>query len=152
MILAFKGMFGAHFSPDIILGITEFKKPINGQSVCRAVNGRVVANRHLLNRKLFGYTVIDSYKAVMKLSVDEFKQLYGLSSERALVFTRVTTGRTPMVAVKVIGITPGMVVLHGPLKRVDPLGIRLAESLHVPLVHSHVPSVDELLEKLRHLE
>jgi putative transcriptional regulator len=140
-----------HLPPDVILGLKEFRRPVDGRKLSRAVRGRAVANPQLLSRNLFGFTVIDSYKAALRLSAEEFKQLYGLTSERALVFTGVTTGRTPMVAIKVIGITPGMVVLHGSLRRVDPLGIKLAQELKVPLVRSELPSVEELLLRLNEL-
>jgi len=146
---AFTHMFGTRLPPDIVLDIREFKEPVSGKVLCKALDGEAVANRGLLDRKLFGYTVVDSYKAVLGLSSDEFTRLYGLTTERALVFTGITTGRSPMVAIKVIGITPGMVVLQGELKQVDPLGIKIAELLHLPLVWSKIPSVGELLEKLQ---
>lgn len=146
---AFAHMFGTQLPPDIVLDIREFKEPVDGRTICEVVAGEVAANEELLDQKLFGYTVIDSYKAVLGLSADEFTRLYGLTTERALVFTGVTTGRSPMVAIKVIGITPGMVILHGSLQTVDPLGIKIAEILRVPLVVSRLPSVSDLLEKLR---
>lgn len=146
---AFVHMFGTQLSPDIVLDIREFKEPIDGKVLCKAVEGEVVVNKDLLHQKLFGYTIVDSYKAVLGLSVDEFRRLYGLTTERALVFTGVTTGRSPMVAIKVMGITPGMVIFHGELKQVDPLGVKIAEILRVPLVVSKLPSVNDLLEGLR---
>jgi putative transcriptional regulator len=146
---AFVHMFGSQLPPDVVLDIREFKEPIDGRALCKAVAGEAVVNKALLRQRLFGYTVIDSYKAVVKLSSDEFTRLYGLTAERALIFTGVTTGRSPMVAIKVIGITPGMVIFHGELKQVDPLGMKIAEILRVPLVVSKLPSVDNLLENLR---
>lgn len=146
---AFIHMFGTQLQPDIVLDIREFKKPVEGKILCKAVEGNVVLNKALLNQKLFGYTVIDSYKAVLGLSADEFRRLYGLTTERALVFAGVTTGRSPMVAIKVMGITPGMVIFHGKLKEVDQLGMKIAEILRVPLVISKLPSVNGLLERLR---
>ena len=145
----FSHVFGTQLPPDVVLEIREFGEPTDGKTVCRAVDGNVVANKDLLDQKLFGYTIIDSYKAVLGLSADDFKRLYGLTTERALVFTGVTTGRSPLVAVKVIGITPGMVILHGQLKRVDALGVKIAELLRVPLVVSKLPSVGGLIEGLR---
>ncbi|TKJ27263.1 MAG: transcriptional regulator [Hadesarchaea archaeon B3_Hades] len=145
----FAKVFGTQLPPDVVLEIREFGEPTNGKTICKAVDGDVAANKDLLSQKLFGYTIIDSYKAVLGLSVDDFRRLYGLTTERALVFTGVTTGRSPMVAVKVIGITPGMVILHGELKRVDALGVKIAELLRVPLVISRLPSVGDLLEGLR---
>lgn len=146
---AFIHVFGTQLPPDVVLEIREFREPIDGKIICKAVGGEVVANKELLGQKLFGYTIIDSYKAILGLSADDFRRLYGLTTERALVFTGVTTGRSPMVAVKVIGITPGMVILHGELKSVDALGVKIAEILRVPLIISNLPSVSELLEGLR---
>ncbi len=145
----FAQVFGTQLPPDVVLEIREFGEPTDGKIICKAVDGDVAANKDLLTQKLFGYTLIDSYKAVLGLSADDFRRLYGLTTERALVFTGVTTGRSPMVAVKVIGITPGMVILHGELKRVDALGVKIAELLRVPLVISKLPSVGALLEGLR---
>lgn len=145
----FSHVFGGQLPPDVVLEIREFSEPVDGKVICKAVGGEAVANKELLDRKLFGYTVIDSPKAVLGLSSDDFRRLYGLTTERALVFTGVTTGRSPMVAVKVIGITPGMVVMHGELKEADALGIKIAEILKVPLVISKLTSVAGLLEALR---
>jgi putative transcriptional regulator len=145
----FTQVFGTQLPPDVVLEIREFGEPTDGKTICKAVDGNIIVNKDLLSQKLFGYTIIDSYKAVLGLSADDFRRLYGLTTERALVFTGVTTGRSPMVAVKVIGITPGMVILHGELKRVDALGVKIAELLRVPLVISRLPSVGDLLEGLR---
>jgi putative transcriptional regulator len=145
----FAHVFGAQLPPDVVLEIREFVKPVEGKAICKAVEGEVIANKDLIGQKLFGYTIIDSHKAILGLSADDFKRLYGLTTERALVFTGVTMGRSPMVAVKVMGITPGMVILHGELKHVDALGVKIAEILRVPLIVSKLPSVGDLLEGLR---
>ncbi len=72
-----------------------------------------------------------------------------MTTERALVFTGVTTGRSPMIAIKVKGITPGVVVIHGEIKEVDPLAVKIAEILRVPLIVSKITAVNELIEKLK---
>jgi putative transcriptional regulator len=141
--------FGTQLPPDVVLDIREFGKPVEGKKLCKAIKGDMVVNSDLLGQKLFGYTVIDSPKAVINLSAEDFMRLYGLTTERALVFTGVTTGRSPMVAIKVRGITPGVVILHGKLKKADELGKKIAENLRVPLVISRVRTVEELLERLR---
>lgn len=148
---AFVRVFGTRLPSDVVLDLREFKRPVEGKVVCKAVEGEVVANKDALSHKLFGYTIIDSYKAVVKLTSEEFVKLYGLTAERVLAFTGVTTGRSPLVAIKVIGITPGMVILHGKLQQVDPLGVKIAELLRVPLVLSKLQTPQTLLEKLRKL-
>lgn len=149
MFNVFSQVFGTQLPPEVVLEIREYTMPVDGRTITKAVGGEVVANRELLDRKLFGYTVIDSPKAILALSPEDFRRLYGLTTERAIVFTGVTAGRSPLVAVKVIGITPGMVILHGSIKTPDELGVKIAEILRVPLVISRVPSVSDLLSGLR---
>ena len=60
-----------------------------------------------------GHTIIDSIEAIRRLSSDEFYNLYGESTNRALVFTNVTRGESPLVAMRVVKPTPHAVVLHG---------------------------------------
>ncbi len=48
-----------------------------------------------------------------QLSGEEFYDLYGRSTNRALVFTSVTRGESPLVALRVVTPTPHAVVLHG---------------------------------------
>jgi len=73
----------------------------------------------------------------------------GLTSERAIVFTNVERGRSPMIAIRVAPIKPAVVILHGPKRSVDPLAIVLADREHIPLVLSLASYVDEIVEKLR---
>lgn len=143
--------FGTQLPPDVVLDIREFGKPVEGKKLCKEIKGDTVVNSDLLGQKLFGYTVIDSPKAVINLSAEDFMRLYGLTTERALVFTGVTTGRSPMVAIKVRGITPGVVILHGKIKKADELGKKIAENLRVPLVISRVRTVEGLLKRLRNV-
>jgi putative transcriptional regulator len=60
-----------------------------------------------------GHTVINSVGAIKRLSSEEFYRLYGQSTNRALVFTGVTRGESPLVALRVVTPTPSAVVLHG---------------------------------------
>ncbi len=60
-----------------------------------------------------GHTIIDSIEAIQKLSSDEFYNLYGQSTNRALVFTNVTRGESPLVALRVVKPSPHAVILHG---------------------------------------
>jgi len=59
-----------------------------------------------------GYTVIDSMKAIVEMLPDQFQKIYGRSTARALIFTGVRSGKSPMVAVRVSNLKPGAVVLQ----------------------------------------
>ncbi len=136
--------------PGVLLDMKEFSAPLKARALIDQIGGEVVFGEHLLDREIFGYTVIDSVRAIVELSRDDFIRFYGLTSERALVFTRVALGRSPFVAIKVGGINPGIVVLHGEgLQKVDELGRRIAESENIPLVIARAPTVEELVKRLR---
>ncbi|MFQ5814991.1 MAG: transcriptional regulator, partial [Candidatus Hydrothermarchaeaceae archaeon] len=136
------------FGLEGVIEIKEFMSPVKASGILRAVRGKVIANEDLLNKDLFGYTILDSVKAILELTVEEFHRIYGMSSERALVFTHVSSGRSPFIAIKVSSLKPGMVVLHG-LDKVDPLGIKIAERERIPVVLSTIEDIDELTESLR---
>ncbi|HWQ17057.1 MAG TPA: helix-turn-helix domain-containing protein [Sulfolobales archaeon] len=132
---------------EAVIDSKEFEIPMQIDTLITRVKG-VLLNATYKDRELYGYTVIDSIKAISTLSGNEFWNIMGMTSERALIFTSVTTGRSPMIAVRVAPIKPASVVLHG-TKRVDPLAIYLAESEGIPLILSTAESVDEIISGLR---
>ncbi|AEH23996.1 helix-turn-helix domain-containing protein [Pyrococcus yayanosii] len=150
VIKAFSRTLGSDFPTSAILDIREFAIPVTVRDVVEAVKGEIVANADLVDRRIYGYTVVDSIQAILEMSADEFLKLYGWTTERALVFTKVTTGRSPMIAVRVQGLKPAMVVLHG-VKNLDGLAVKIAEKERVPLVVSRAENEGELIARLRRL-
>lgn len=131
-----------------ILDIKEFPLPVTGRRLCEAVDGEVLACPQLLDRNIYGYTVLDSIKAIV--SLPDFTPIFGITTERALVFANVTYGRSPMVAVRVAPLKPRMMVLHKP-NETDELGVKLAEIEHIPLVVSKLPDLESLIKALKEL-
>ncbi|RZN48997.1 helix-turn-helix domain-containing protein [archaeon] len=148
VIHAFGRMFSTDLSTDAIIDVREFSVPVKISDLCEAVEGTIVANEDLAYRPIYGYTVIDSIKAILEMSADEFLRLYGWSTERALIFTKVDMGRSPMVAIKVKGLKPSVVVVNGPTK-MDDVAVKIAEIERIPLVLSKSPSLDVLIRNLR---
>ncbi len=136
---------------EVVLDIRELEQGATVREFCRLLDAELVACPQLSEKKLFGYTVIDSLKAIVSLSSEDFKRFYGMSTERALIFTGVGTGRSPLVAVKVAGIPPGMIVLHGSVRKIDPLAVKIAEQLHLPVAISSLSSPAEIVHSLRKL-
>lgn len=133
---------------EAILDMREFVLPVKARDIATAVEGRAVANEDMLDKEIYGYTVLDSVKAILELSNEDFLRIYGLTSERALVFTKVSIGRSPFVAIRVSSIKPGLVVLHG-LREADPLGLKIAIKERIPVVISGLSSQKELIRELR---
>jgi putative transcriptional regulator len=141
--------FIAPSSNEAILDICEFEKSIPCSKIIDAVDGKLICGKERMSRNLRGYTVIDSIKAILNLADRDFKSIYGSSSERALIFTKVKMGRSPLIAIKVTQPKPGMIVLHGlSAEDVDPLAKNIAESEGIPLVVSESKSEKELIENM----
>lgn len=133
---------------DTVIDIQEFSKGVPIGDFAEACGAEVVANKDMKNKEIYGYSIIDSLKAIVELSPSELVRLYGLTTERALIFTKVSTGRSPMVAIKVTNLKPGLVVLHGNMVEADELAIRVAEAEEVPLAISKSPDIGEMRENL----
>jgi len=99
-----------------------------------------------LDRQIYGYTVIDSIKAVTAFSSSDYNKIYGWSTERALLFSGVHYGRSPMIAVRAHPMKPAVVVYVKPDK-VDELAVRLAELENIVLLRTEVPA-QELAKRL----
>ena len=131
-----------------IIDLREFPVPVLGSDIAKAVKGKTVACPELLSREIYGITVVDSINAILGMSGSDFMQIFGTTTERALVFTRVSRGRSPMVAIRVSPLKPRMIVIHGTVK-VDNLGKRLAEIEQIPLTISMIEKTENLIGALR---
>jgi len=130
-----------------ILAIGEYQSPVSADSIISAVKGKVLSGEHAAAR-IYGYTVVDSIKTIYALSGYDFYRIFGATTERVLVFTKVGMGRSPLVAIRVSQLKPRMVVIHGPAE-VDPLAVELAKKENILLALSGARSEDELISSLR---
>jgi len=132
-----------------VLDMEEFEYGVGLDELIDAVKG-IPLNSMLLDSKIYGYTVVDSLKAIVSLSGSDFLNLLGATSQRAVVFTNVSTGRSPMIALRVSTIKPAVIVMHG-LKKVDPLALWIAETERTPVILSVAGSAREIVDRLRRL-
>jgi putative transcriptional regulator len=133
---------------DVFLDIREFITPVKVGEICTALKCDVLVGSESLDQEVFGYTVIDSIKAIQTLSGLDFYRIFGTTSERALIFVGVSRGRSPMIAVKISPFKPRVIVLHGAKGDIDPLAIALAQNEGIPLAVSRLDSQDELVQAL----
>ncbi len=134
---------------EAILDIRELFVPVSVKDFVDAIDGEIVANEENVDRDIKGYTVIDSVKAITSLTSFEYMKIYGWTSERALIFTGITYGRSPMVAIRVHPMKPALIVYHRP-EKVDDLALRLAKTESIPLVITRAP-LDKMIEGLRNI-
>ncbi|MDC7951327.1 helix-turn-helix domain-containing protein [Methanomassiliicoccaceae archaeon COG_1] len=133
-----------------ILAMDEFPQGVEEEDFVRAIAGTNINPGQIAKKRIYGYTIVDSLKAILTLSSQDYLQIYGWSIERAIIFTDVHYGRSPMVAIRAHPLTPAMVVYQNP-DNTDPLAIKLAEREGVPLVTTTY-SVEELVKHLTELK
>ncbi|MEF8774924.1 MAG: helix-turn-helix domain-containing protein [Haloarculaceae archaeon] len=142
-------VLSAGFDSDVVLDLREYPANIPLERFYDAVDATELVRGD--RDTVAGHTVIDSIQAIRRLSSDEFYHLYGQSTNRALVFTGVTRGESPLVAIRVVKPTPNAVILHGlaaddvwehaaDLARIDGFSLALVDS-----------DLDATLEGLRDL-
>ena len=127
----------------------EFTTAIGGKRFVEALEGKCVAACEELEvKRVYGYTIIDSIKVITELPYTEFPKIFGASPERALIFTKVSTGRSPMVVVRVSQTKPSIVVLHG-CKEVDMLAQKIAEKERIPLIVTEMEptTIEQILKQ-----
>jgi len=132
---------------EAILSIGEFHSPVEASRILKALDAQVLAGDPQSVR-LYGYTVVDSIKTIYALSGFDFYRIFGATTERALVFTKVGMGRSPLVAIRVSQLKPRVVVIHGP-KEVDPLAVDLARREGLVLALSGSTTEEEMIASLK---
>ncbi len=134
---------------EAIVDIKEFTSGMAIESMLETIEGEIIAGKEeLLSRPIYGYTMVDSLKAIT--TYNAFGEMYGWSNERAVFFSGVQYGRSPMIAVRAHPVKPRMVVYVKP-KAVDPLATKLADMERVVLVKTRLEE-KAIIEKLRYLK
>ncbi len=128
----------------------DFLKPFNAKEFSKLLEAKAIAcGDKLEQRNIFGCTILDSIKMILELPYESFIKIYSGTSERALVFLHVSTGRSPMIAVRVTPIKPAVIVLHN-IAEVDKLAVKIAESEGIPLLVTKL-GLDEIKKRLKEL-
>src|SRR4030042_46146 len=85
---------------DSIISIKEFAVEVLASDLVDKIVGENLTPAIELDDHIHGFTVIDSVRAITSLSSFDYLKIYGWSSQRALVFTGVRFGRSPMIAIR----------------------------------------------------
>ncbi|MGQ4870242.1 MAG: helix-turn-helix domain-containing protein [Candidatus Thorarchaeota archaeon] len=136
---------------NIVLAMSDFSAPMTSREFCERLNCTILSGEEHLDREIYGYTLVDVERAVKELNSDAFLKLFGATTERCLLFTKVSTGRAAMIAIRSQEFKPTLVILHG-TDRVDRLALDLSEQMHIPLGLCKIDSTEALIKKLRELD
>ena len=131
---------------DGILGLREFSVAIPLKSLAEHLEARAMS-RVDLHRDIHGFTLLDAPRAILSIDASRFVEVYGWTTQRALIFANVKYGRSPMVAIRAHPLKPAAVVFSNP-GRIDPLAVRLSEVENIPLLATSLTAPEVLV----HLE
>jgi putative transcriptional regulator len=147
-IHAYESILTLESSTKSIYSTYEYTFPIHLAKLVNLIEGEIVYKG--VERPLYGFSIVDSQRAILELSSHEFQKLYGWSTDRAMIFTKVSTGKSPMVAIRVTNLKPGAVVLHGLRKEeVEPVAVKMAEVDRITLIATtmDLDTIVQLLKK-----
>ncbi|MFH2106341.1 MAG: helix-turn-helix domain-containing protein [Candidatus Micrarchaeota archaeon] len=129
--------------------VHEFARGITLLDFVNLIKGQAISNADLLEtKKIYGYTLIDSMKVILEMPFTYFQNLYGNINERVFIFTGVSTGRSPMVVLRVSPSRPSAVVMHGlEIEKLDKLAYKISEKERIPLIITKL-GIDKIKEAL----
>ncbi len=134
---------------DVIPSMRDWPVGMRASDFLRKIDGKLLTTGMNSHRLLNGYTLIDSIKAITTFDASDYIKIYGTTSERALLFTGVKYGRSPMIAVKANPLKPVMVVYVQP-ENIDELAVKLAELENILLARTELAPA-QLIERLERL-
>jgi len=136
------------FYVEGIIDMAEFLSPISLEEILKLTKG-ILITPFIDHRPIKGYTIVDSIRTIESIAANEFVKLMGATSDRVMVFTRITRGRSPLVAIRVAPVKPSVVILHG-IKKVDIIAIRIAIKEYIPLIVAPHLSIEEIAKNFRY--
>ena len=135
-------------SNSAVYDIREFNTGAAISKLIQDIEGEILSgNKDILERPIYGYTIVDSLKAITTFNV--FGDLYGWSNERAIFFSGVHYGRSPMIAIRAHPVKPRVVIYIKP-KTIDKLATKLAEMERIVLVKTELDEKEivKILKKI----
>ncbi|MGI0067404.1 MAG: transcriptional regulator [Thermoplasmata archaeon] len=115
-----------------ILSMREFQVAMKLRDFAEVIHAKPLGSVSI-DRDIHGYTLLDALRAILSIDASHFVEFYGWTTQRALLFTNVRFGRSPMVAIRAHPLKPAAVVFLSP-GRIDPLAVRLSEVENIPLL------------------
>lgn len=138
--------FSPTYGEEAIIDMRDFPYEVSVDKFMEVAEAKIV-NSGTFKRPIYGYTILDSIKAILHYNSFDYLRVYGWSIDRALIFTGVHYGRSPMVAIRAHPLKPSAVIYVQP-HRVDELAVKLATIENIPLAVTEL-DVKKLKEKLK---
>lgn len=137
------------YGEEAIIDIFDFPYSVEVEKFMRCIDARILNPEIEYRRSIYGYTILDSLKAILNFDSSDYFKVYGWSVDRALLFSGVKYGRSPMVAIRAHPLKPSAVIYINP-ENVDKLAIKLATMEGIPMAETFL-EISEIKKKLKDL-
>ena len=141
--------FSPTYGEEAIIDLFDFPYSVDVDKFMEQIEARVLNPDIEYKRGIYGFTILDSLKAILSFNSYDYFKVYGWSVDRALLFHGVKYGRSPMVAIRAHPLKPSAVIYINP-EKVDALAIKLATLENIPLAETYL-DVEEIKDRLREL-
>lgn len=131
---------------SFILDRKDFEKSVKIHEFLKAINGECCYEFE--EGDIYGYSLIDSRKAIMSFQPLDLARVSSLINRHCLIFTNLQRGRSPLVAIRLANLKPGLIVLNG-ISKVDEIALRIAKIDNLPLAISYASTTENLINKLK---
>ena len=133
---------------EAVMDMKEFGTPSSVKDFCKIIGATIGVRDDLMENKLYGYTVVNSLKALTEIPPMELVKLHSYTNERAVVFANAHTGKSAMVAIRLLNLRPGVVILHG-AEDIDELAKRIGHTEGIPIAIIKSKDIDSLISVLK---
>lgn len=146
IIQEFTGIYKGNKLSSFIIAMKEFSKPVGIKDFLKEIDAEVCYQFE--DEPIYGYSLIDSEAAILHFTPADLTSVTSLINRHCLIFTNLTRGRSPLIAIRLSGLKPGLIVLHG-IEKVDETALRIAKLDKIPLAISYTSTKERLLERLK---
>ena len=115
--------YNPNYKLDCIISMEEFPGGIPMDRFIESFGGRNLNPDRVLTKSVFGYTIVDSIKAILSLGSEDYLKIYGSNTERALIFPNVHFLVLPGSGERVI--SPAIFCLNSSTIRTTVVGVHI---------------------------
>ena len=127
--------------------VHDFSVGLSLEELAKIIEAKVITNEDVLKEtKIYGYVLLHSIRVMLDMPEELFKVLDMHAIDKAFIFLEVSTGRSPLVVVRIAENKPKVVVLHD-LDKVDELAKKISERQRIPIMTTKLP-IEELKKRL----
>ncbi len=136
---------------DSIVDTKDFTNPAGMEELIALTKGDILASEGDIKKKIYGYVIFDSMKALQAISPAEYIRLCNITAGRALVFIGPEAQKSALFTIKLAGLKPAVVVFTAE-KKISPAEERIARIERIPVIISRMRDADSIISAMKNAQ